>query len=545
MAITDKINLQTRFQLNATPNEKFRIQDTTDYASEGIALADVIGALVIYNPLGVPIHTTTLPSFDIDLDVQDYIDTIDLPTDSNGDVMKGAYRVVYTVRVSGGVQPGDYTKEFAYSYCYEEIIPNITIEVDQICSKLTSTDNTALPVQTTSNTLTHEIHPPVGLDPSDYPISSVPTTVNEYTPITTKTWTSKVTNVIELTFPSSSAYDEHFIDVTIVGSEEKEIRDDINRCSLKCNMEAMTTSYFSKLGTNSMNAVKQFNEQVAPALLAAFNYESALVCGNFEEAEQHYNEVLKFTGSNKNCECGTDDPMLITPTCVSGDGSGQTYVVDACGVNSALTVTGVTLGDTTTFTVCFDDSMWQKLQSLTETIITSTDGSVTIVPVLNGYNLTWDLSVSASPASSPVHSFSGIIEIAFDSTNAPPTIEWDNNYDTLVGNKLQKPTIVNENNVPSSWFKLQNCFYLSDYVDQSGGEFPIPQIQVVSVSPVDSDPNPCRDTRGVYANIMDVDESSNRIYFNLADRSIQLTHPTGAWLDARYRKIRLSVIINA
>ena len=88
MAIQNKINLETRFQLNTSPNEIIRIKDTTDYNSEGIALADVVGALKITSPLGVVFHNTVLPAFDIDLNVQDYIDTIALPTDSNGDPLK-------------------------------------------------------------------------------------------------------------------------------------------------------------------------------------------------------------------------------------------------------------------------------------------------------------------------------------------------------------------------------------------------------------------------------------------------------------------------
>jgi len=537
MAIANKINLETRFQLNTTPDEIIRIKDTTDYASESIALSDVVGALKITSPLGSVFHNTVLPAFDIDLDVQDYIDTITLPTDSSGDVLKGVYVVEYSIKVTGAVQPGTYTDTFTYNYCYDEIIPNVGVGVNLINSTFTSTDNTSYPVELTSNTLTHTIFPPSSLDPVLFPPQVVSTVVNTYTGISTQTWTGKISNILELTFTATGVYSEHIIDVTITGATEKNIKDDINICSLQCNMRALTARYASALSTNPIDAVRIQNDQVTPALLNSFMYTSNIKCGNFEKAEFYYNEVLKYTGSNPECAC--DDSEVPTLILASGGGGGgnNTYVVDVCNTNSALSVTSNTVGDETTYTICFDDTLWVKINSLSETVITSVDSSITVVPVVSGDIITWDLSVSSSPTLD-IHSFSGIMDIDMTNTNTnpPSSILWRSGWSTVVGNKLQEPTIVNVNNTPSLWQSNSNEFYLEGYIDQSGGEFPKPQLQIAE--------DFYNKRNGLVINITKIDTSSNRIYFSFVYGSSALPI-SGSSISETWPFLTISVIINA
>ena len=540
MAIQNKISLETRFQLNNTP-ENFKITDNTDYSSEGISTSDVIGALVIKSPLGLVIHSTVLPLFDIDLDVQDFIDTIQLPKDSNGNVLKGNYNIEYTIRVSGAVQPGDYVKTFIYDYCYEPIIPNVDLTVDLICSKLTSTDNTPYPTELTSTNLTHTIHPPSGLNPTEYPVQTVTTPVNEYSPITTKTWTGKIVNILELTYS-----DGLIVDVTITGNTEKDIKDDINLCSLQCNMRALVSRYEKALENNPIDAVRLYNDQVAPALINAFMYTSNIECGNFGKAEEYYNSVLKFTGSNPDCQCDDSEvPTLIIPTC-SGGGSSLTYVVDACNTNSAITVTSNTVGSETTYTVCFDDAIWNKINALTETVITSNDSSVIITPSLNGYTMTYDLSVSPSVLPT-TNQFAGIIELYMLTDNALPTsLVFKAGWSSVDGIKLQEPNIVNVNNTAPTWV-FQNSFYLENYIASAGGEKPKPQLQIVERSTTisfDGPPTPPQSfSYPTEIAITKIDTINDRIYFSIVNET-GLPY-TGTALSELYDLIAISVYINA
>jgi hypothetical protein len=543
--IDNNVSIETRFQLDNSP-KNFKITDNADYVGTyGIALADVEGVLKIVDPNGNTVHQTVFPAVDIDLDVSTFIDTIALPLDANNEVLKGNYTITYTVEVTGATDPGTYEKSFIYKYCYDGVDMDIDLTVDLICAQLTSTDNTSYPQEVTTTTRTHTVHPPSGLDATEWPVQTVSTQNNIYSKdgnkIATKTWTGKVVNILELTYS-----DGLIVDVTVTGNSERDIQDDINICNLQCNMRALVDRYYTALGTNTVNADEIYRDQLAPSLAGAFMYTSNIQCGNFDLAEKYYQDVLTFTGSQPDCACSdSDEPEIIFASC-SGGGSGQTYVVDACNTNNALTVTSNTIGDTTTFTVCFNQTLFDKLSALTETVIQSTDGSITITSNTVGYTTTWDIKTNtALPAASAVHSFSGIMDIDLF-TNAIPTLAWDANYNTLVGNKLQLPTITNTNTVLADWNSLQNCFYLEGYVDQSGGEFPIPQMQVTYAFPAGADSfDPCFDVRDIFINIVEINETDNRIYFQFVDRANQLTPTGGGRLSLKVSKLRVSVIINA
>jgi hypothetical protein len=530
MAISDKVSIETRFQLNTTtPN--FKITDNSDYPSEGIATSDVIGALKITNPIGSVIHETVLPASDIDVDVQDYIDTILLPLDSNGDVMSGAYTITYTIRVAGAVQPGDYSKTFIYDYCYVAPEAVIDVEVDLINAKFTSTDNTAYPTEITSSALTHTIFPPNGLDDTLFPDKVVSTATNVYTPIATKTWTAKISNIIEVTYS-----DGLIVDDTIVGDKERDIVDDINICNLQCNMRALTERYNSALTNNPANADNIYREQLAPALVNAFMYTSNISCGNFDKAEEYYNKVLQFTGSQPDCACAdSSTPTLIT---ASGGGGTGTFVVDACGDNNAITVTPNTIGDTTTYTVCFNNTIFNKISALTETTVVSSDGTATITPSTSGsYNKQFDVSVNVPSI------FSGIIDFDTSNNSIPPVVSFRANWSSVYGGKLQEPTVINTQLLISNFNKAPNCFYLTGYIAATGGEYPKPSMQVVEFLGARQTSVDCKDQRPFNVVITEIDTVNDRIYFKFVD--LNGLPIAGYTILEKSDSISLSLTINA
>jgi len=544
MAIQNKISLETRFQLNNTP-QNFRIQDTTDYSSEGIATSDVVGALKIIDPNGNIIQDTTLPLFDIDVDVQDYIDTILLPTDSNAEVLQGNYIVTYTIRVSGAVQPGDYESSFTYKFCYENINLDIDITVDLINAKLTSTDNTSYPQEVTASNRTHTVYPPNGLDPVEWPDQVVATKSNIYSKdenkIATKTWTSKVINVLELTYP-----DNLIVDVTVSGNTERNIKDDINICNLQCNMRALVDRYYKALGTDTVNADLIYKDQLAPSLAAAFMYTSNISCGNFDQAEKYYQDVLTFTGSQPDCQCSdSTEPQIITASGGGGGGINGTYVVEACNINNAITVTSSVVGETTTFTVCFSQSLFEKLNILTETNIISSDGSVEISTSTSGYNKEFDIAVNQD--FTPPNIFSGIIDIQLNQASGAPVATWRSGWSTTEGLSLTEPTINIE--TPSTWEKFSNSFFLSDYFNDNQGKLVKPQFKIINTivkfQRVSFEGlNYQGASRTVDVNIKGVDIATDRIYFDI-QRYNEAYPPSGYSLRKEFDKISISVTINA
>lgn len=387
MAIQTKIALETRFQLNNTI-KNFKFSDDTDYASEGIAPADVLGAFVIKDPTGLTIYSTLLPAYDIDNNVDNTFSAVPLPLDANGDVITGNYTIVYTIRVAGAVQSGDYSSTFTYKFCYTAPIVVITVGVNLIDAKITSTDNTSYPVELLGSTLTHTLSPPRGVNAKLYPPKIVSTSVNYYTPISTKTWTTQISNVLELKYS-----DNLYIDDTITGDDEKEIKDNINICKLQCNLRALGDRYTDALRYNPINADKIAKESLTPAMYYFTMYWTNINCGNFDKAEEYYLKVLEFTGSQPDCSCSNSDtPALILSS--SGGGAGGTFVVAVSGANNALSISSVVIGDTTTYTLLFNQTIFDKISALTETIVTSSDGSVTVTSSTpSGYSKVFDLSV--------------------------------------------------------------------------------------------------------------------------------------------------------
>lgn len=539
MAIQNKISLETRFQLNNTP-QNFRIQDTTDYASESISTSDVVGALKILDPNGNIVHETLLPLFDIDVDVQDYIDSILLPKDSNDDVLQGNYTIIYTIRVSGAVQAGDYSETFVYKFCYEEIKLDIDLTVDLINAKLTSTDNTSYPQEVTNSSRTHTVYPPEGLNPSDWPAQTVSTKANIYSKdgnkIATKTWTGKVVNILELTYS-----DNLIVDVTVTGDSEREIKDDINICNLQCNMRALVERYYNALGTDTVNADLIYKDQLAPSLAAAFMYTSNISCGNFDKAEEYYQDVLKFTGSQPDCQCSdSTEPQIITASGGGGGGTGGTYIVAACNENNALSVTSNTIGDTTTYTICFNQSLYNKLSTLTETNVISSDSSIDVTSSLNGYIKEYDIKVSTSLAVPSV--FSGIIDINLNGSSLPTT-SFRSGWSTVSGTNLQEPSIVNTISTDISWIKGLNCFYIEGYNVNEAGRFPKPVFQIVEVTK-EGAIRGCSQPRFLDVKIKQIDQSLNRIYFHIQNYNNPYPLP-GYELSNTADIISISVIINA
>ena len=550
MAFPNDLTIETRFQLNTTPDEIIKFTDTFDYVTAGIALTDVSGAFKVTSPTGTVFHETTLPTADIDHNVSLFIATIKLPNDATGVPIKGIYTVQYSVLIAGAVQPGTHVKTFTYNYQPETITPKVGITVDLICSKLTSTDNTSYPVTTTSQTLTHTIHPPDGIENSDptYDDFTGSTKVLVYDKsITTKTWSSTISNILVLTIPATGGFFQHLIDLTIKGSAEKEIKDSINVCTLECNLRAIETRYTAALAKDSLSAEKLFHEQVGPATFYSNLFRNEIECGNFDKAEEYYNKVLLFTNSNKDCECadGTT-PTIITPVC-TGTGGTQTYVVDACNTNNALVVTSNVVASTTTFTVCFDDTIWTKINALTETAITSTGGTVTVTSATSGFTKTWNLeAVAVTAALLPFHNFSGIIDFNFTNKGAVPAISFRTNWSSVVGNKLKEPTTVNTETVFSSWSSKTNCFYLSLYKNATGGEFPKPQIELTEYTRVGQTLAniSCRDKVPYKAQIIKLDTVNDRIYFRIVSESTG-SAPSGGALQNSTDFISLKVTINA
>lgn len=356
--IQDVITVGICFELNNDP-KNFRLTDSTDYAGQGIALTDVVGIFKILAPDGTVAYENSgfasddFSSPDIDADVSLIFSSALLPLDSENNVQLGNYTVQYKIEVIGAVQPGQYSKNTSVENCHED--PTVTIEqsVDCFNSKLTSTDTTVYGTEKvptpTSVVRTHTAYAP--------PTSGLPDTVtsnkiNVVTPIATKTWTLGISTDVQWDYPDGLC-----IINTLTGNEEVEVVCEQSLCDLFCCIDKLYQRYLGLLGSNTPLAMEE-KVKLEFVAMDMILFQQASECGDVDKAKTYYDHILAVTGCEPGCSCDDEDFSVVIPVCVTGG----TAVVDACG-NGAIAVTANTVGDTTTYTVCFDQTLLDKLNA--------------------------------------------------------------------------------------------------------------------------------------------------------------------------------------
>jgi len=375
--IQDKIALEICFELNNSP-KNFKLTDVTDYASEGIALTDAEGLFKITAPDGTIAYENAgfaLNNFtaeDIDVDISTLFDTVSLPLDSEGEVQLGDYVIEYKIEVIGGVQPGVYTKSFSVENCHVDPIIDVDFITDCFNSTLTSTDNTDYSTELvptpTSIVRTHTAYAPPTSGLSDTTTSNK---ILVATPISTKTWTLEVSSVVRWDYPDGLC-----IINTLVGDIEAEVTCDVSICDIFCCIDKLYKRYQTYLGVNSVLA-SQVKAQLDTVALDLVLFENALKCGHNDKAQGYYDHILEVSGCEPGCSCTDVDTVQVIPVCVVTG----TAVVDACG-NVAITVTPNTVGNTTTYTVCFEQTLLDRLNALFNTTLTA-GTNITITPTVD------------------------------------------------------------------------------------------------------------------------------------------------------------------
>lgn len=369
--IQDVIIIETAFELKNSP-KNFRLTDNTPYASEGIALADVVGIFKIIGPDGlVAYENTDFANPDIDADVSLVFSGANLPLDANGLVQTGKYTVTYTIRVIGAVQAGDFPKVFTYTNSHVTPKGTLDLTVDCRCSKITSTDTTSYGPGNPVLVRVHTLIPPTGSELTNT-VSSNP--VITVTPITNKTWSASIVTTATYTFTDALVIIDE-----IKGSDENKVDCDISICDIFCCVKTLWDRYFAALDTNPFESQRILDEQLNRVMILVALHDKAVTCGLDALALTYHAEILKVSQCEPGCGCDDDKPTLIVPICGATAGAGS-VVVDACG-NGAITVTPVVVGDITTYTVCFDQTLLDRLNELFNTTLTAGAG-ITIVPTV-------------------------------------------------------------------------------------------------------------------------------------------------------------------
>lgn len=226
MALT--VTFRIDFQLSNSPKD-LKWTDTTDYASEGLAVNNMSILLWIKDGNGTTIHknagwgTNDFSSPDITRSVQAYKDSIELDVDANDNPPSGIW--YFYCKVKDSSTSIVYSGSNTYAYAYTQ--PTVDIDQSYSCrtSELTSTDSTDYVVDsiTPSITRAHDIQEPSGSganDPGSTTASSR-TIGGGSTPATrlwTGDWVTSVTSTLSYSMETWVGNDWIVISDSISGS---------------------------------------------------------------------------------------------------------------------------------------------------------------------------------------------------------------------------------------------------------------------------------------------------------------------------------------
>jgi hypothetical protein len=301
------VSFTTKFNLvPATP--VFVLTDTSDYAGQGIALANVNGSFVITAPSGTVIHNNTTYT-DGGCDIKNSVartnqTAINLPLAANGLPELGTYTIVYTVAdVTGAVVYYTDTNTYTNEYARPEVA--IDQEVDCNTPLFTSTDITEYTVEGIIPTITrtHTITYPVGsgLSPTVSVALEIERGSGEFA---NGTQTTTIASTLLYTFD-----DGLLVADSTVGYQEILVT-----CSDTCLIYCcLKTAY------NNMVLYRTTNTALYPQALSIFNQamsisgliDKANTCGESEDISAYIAELQTITNCSTACTC-TDTASLVS-----------------------------------------------------------------------------------------------------------------------------------------------------------------------------------------------------------------------------------------
>jgi len=345
------LNIKTCFNLSNSP-KSIVITDETDYAGQSINLADVRGVLTMRDPGGnIFYQNTDFGTPDVDADVSLSTSEISLPLDSEGEVKRGSYTVIYTIDVSGTT----YVKTFEYDYSFDLPTPVLDFTVNINAAQVKSVDNTNYGDFLTSLTRLQTVKYPQSLDPVIADETSSLKTFVVGSPIYTKTWTSILESTVEFTLADGLC-----IKAVLKAVEDLNVTKSLSLCESVDCLKALAVKY-EEAKCNNPSLAKSLEKKI---ILASYYYMLAKeyeYCGE-EEKSIEYCVKIKDIAASEGCDCGCSEddllPEIIYPL-YSNAGSGGNIVIQSGG--DGVDVSANTVGGVTTYTLTLNDGITEAL----------------------------------------------------------------------------------------------------------------------------------------------------------------------------------------
>ncbi len=338
------ISFSTTFNLTA-PTALFNLFDTTNYVAQGIDPDAVTGSFQITSPSGEVIYdnlsnynSATLADI-IRADSTENQIPIQIPTD----LEQGAYSIYYKIWVDGIDETFNVTEVFNFIYASPTVEIAGSVQVYTPSPLLTEYDNTVYIVNSVTPTIDRTAtitYPPVMVNNVlSTPTATVGTTATTssstfYSPTQV---TMSVVSDLEYSFTGTGSYTSFTVLDTVSDAIQFDI-DATSYCSLYCGLH----NYFLRVTANPQDA----------NLKDTFSYMMGLVtliqlaqnCGNTTAITTLVAEIEAVGNFTEECDCSGEVTQVV------GLGS-LVNAYNVLGANSYITVTPVTSGNTTTFTI--------------------------------------------------------------------------------------------------------------------------------------------------------------------------------------------------
>lgn len=346
------------------------IDDQTDYVGQGIpldgtytvsgflaiTLASATGTSTIYNNIG-----GTTPDITPNTSTTSVL-TIDLPKDTEGNILQGTYTVVYNVVVGDpdqiGVIVADVTDGF--NYTYQQELPTVCLTADVNCqgATITSYDSTDYGLYATVSR-THNLYPPPATGQAT--ITGTQASLSSGSPIYDKTWTQEVICTVTYNLPSGL-----IAIVGVEGSREIPVVCDLGMSKIFCCLKKVFNKYNTLMYKNISQANELYIDTVKPMLEAMVMYNAAVAAGNPNGASYYYNLVVEASDCGEDCGCSSTDPQLIEPNI------GSSNVTIVTSPDNSISVVPVVDGITTTYQIQVSAALQQALSAIKNTVVTTT-----------------------------------------------------------------------------------------------------------------------------------------------------------------------------
>lgn len=407
------------------------VEDTTDYAGQGLDPAFAAGYISIY---GVALYDNIggvtpdiLPASSLF-----NTSTIPLPLDTEGNAKQGEYILTYVV-----IDDEDGTQTFTFSktFTLEYTPPAICIDATYSCTSSTLTSTDVTNYGNAVITRVHTITPPaIGIAPTfaPYPPQTVSGNINVYSGITTGVWQCSIVTDITVTFASDFTLLQ-----TVGGEKAIDITCDTALCKITCCLYKLRASAASLLRTNGannpyyQNLANQINEveQLVVFFLLAEK------CGDATKLAYYLAEIKRVSGCDDTCDCsGGGNVPIIASTANTG-----TYNVDSPD-NSIDVVTEI-VGNLTTFHIEVSQDIQNIINNFYNAVVTSADGSVTVTTTTVGNVNTYDLSVDvATGGSNRYYALGRIYHNPAWATPGQPQWLFEATQEQITGNVFKTPT---------------------------------------------------------------------------------------------------------